>query len=122
MEHAEAEAIYDPGREFDTVFASEGIAVVRTPVRAPKATAERFVRSARTVCLDWLLILHRRHLEQVLRIFVHHYNSHWPYRLLDLAPPNPMLPRLRQVSSAAPARVERRDRLGGLLHEYSLAA
>jgi transposase InsO family protein len=53
---------------FDEVFRSEGIRVVKTPVRAPKANAiaERFVRTVRTECLDWLLILNRRHLEHVL--------------------------------------------------------
>ena len=63
-------------RDFDTVFRSEGIEIVRTPVRAPKANAvaERFIRTARSECLDWLLILNRRHLERVLHVFVDHYN------------------------------------------------
>jgi transposase InsO family protein len=54
---------------FDEVFRSEGIRIVKTPVRAPKANAiaERFVRTVRAECLDWLLILNRRHLEGVLR-------------------------------------------------------
>jgi len=62
-------------RDFDIIFRSEGIEIVRTPVRAPKANAiaERFVRTARAECLDWLLILNRRNLERVLRIFVDHY-------------------------------------------------
>jgi hypothetical protein len=54
---------------------------VKTPVRAPKANAERFVRSVRAECLDWLLILNRRQLERVLRIYVDHYG--WKSRLLD---------------------------------------
>jgi putative transposase len=60
---------------FDAVFRSEGFEIVRTPVRAPKANAiaERFVRTARSECLDWLLILNRKHLERVLRVFVDHY-------------------------------------------------
>jgi putative transposase len=47
-------------------------------VRAPKANAiaERFVRTVRAECLDWLLIANRRHLERVLRVFVDHYNTH----------------------------------------------
>jgi len=55
---------------FDEVFRSEQIRIVKTPVRAPKANAiaERFVRTVRAECLDWLLILNRRHLEHVLRV------------------------------------------------------
>jgi putative transposase len=106
----------------DTVFTSEGIKIVRTPVRAPKANAlaERFIRTARTECLDWLLTLNRRHLERVLRVFV--YNSHRPHRALNPTPPNPTLPTPRLPSSATPGQVKRRECLGGLLHEYGLAA
>ena len=109
-------------RDFDTVFRSEGIEIIRTPVRAPKANAiaERFVRTARAECLDWLLIVNRRHLERVLRVFVDHYNSHRPHRSLKLAPPDPPARKLGVAPSTAD--VERRDRLGGLVHEYSLAA
>jgi putative transposase len=110
-------------RDLDTVFRSEGLEIIRTPVRAPKANAvaERFVRTARTECLDWLLIMNRRHLERVLRVFVDHYNSHRPHRALNLAPPDPPARKLRLARPTA-AGVERRDRLGGLVHEYSLAA
>jgi transposase InsO family protein len=110
-------------RDFDTVFAGEGTEIIRTPVRAPKANAiaERFVRTVRSECLDWLLIVNKRHLEHVLRVFVDHYNSHRPHRSLNLAPPDPPARKLR-VARPPAAGVERRDRLGGLLHEYSLAA
>jgi putative transposase len=66
------------------VFQSERVEIVRTPIRAPKANAiaERFVRTARAECLDWLLILNRRHLERVLRVFVDHYSHHRPHRAL----------------------------------------
>jgi transposase InsO family protein len=52
---------------FDQVFRSSAIRIVKTPVRAPQANAiaERFVRTVRAECLDWLLILNRRHLERV---------------------------------------------------------
>jgi putative transposase len=62
-------------RSFDAIFASEGMRVVKTPVRAPKANAfaERFVGTVRRECLDWLLILNRRHLDRVARVFVDHY-------------------------------------------------
>ena len=74
---------------FDEVFRSAGIRVVKTPVRAPQANAiaERFVRTVRAECLDWLLILNRRHLERVLRVFVDHYNTHRPHRALKLQSP-----------------------------------
>ena len=109
-------------RDFDAVFASEGIQIIKTPVRAPKANAiaERFVRTVRAECLDWLLIMNRRHLERVLRVFVDHYNTHRPHRSLDsslpIRPPGSCVP--------APANGARRarDRLGGLIHEYHPAA
>jgi putative transposase len=104
---------------FDNVFSANGIRVVRTPVRAPKANAyaERWIRTVRTECLDWLLIRNRAHLQRVLAIYVEHYNSARPHRSLDLQVPSP--------APEPPARVghiERIDRLGGLIHEYRHAA
>lgn len=62
-----------------------------TKVRAPKANAfaERFVRTVRAECLDLLLILNRRHLENVLRVYVDHYNTQRPHRALELRSPQP---------------------------------
>jgi putative transposase len=104
---------------FDEVFRSEGIRIVKTPVRAPKANAvaERFVRTVRAECLDWLLILNRRHLERVLRVDVHHDNRERPRRALELRPPEP-----RAHARSAAGEIHRRDRLGGLIHEYYKAA
>jgi transposase InsO family protein len=105
---------------FDEVFRSEGIRIVKTPLRSPKANAiaERFVRTIRTECLDWLLILNRRHLEHVLRVYVDHYNTERPHRALELRPPDPG----ERPPSPATGEVERRDPLGGLIHEYYRAA
>jgi len=63
---------------FDKVFGSEGAEVLVTPVRAPRANAyvERWVRTVRAECLDWMLIVGRRHLEQVLGVYVEHYLRH----------------------------------------------
>jgi putative transposase len=94
---------------------------VKTPVRAPKANAiaERFVRTIRSECLDWLLILNRRHLEHVLRVYVSHYNRERPHRSLNLTAPLADGPPGQRGS---PVDVQRRDRLGGLIHEYHHAA
>jgi transposase InsO family protein len=86
---------------FDEVFRSSGIRVVKTPVQAPQANAiaERFVRAVRVECLDWLLILNRRHLEGVLRVYVEHYNTQRPHRALRLQPPQPREPPPRRPST-----------------------
>jgi transposase InsO family protein len=104
-------------RDFDAVFRSEGVEIIRTPICSPKANAiaERFVRTVRAECLDWLLILNRRHLERVLRVYVDHYNRERPHRALDLQPPVPERLTLRLASSARPGALVRRDRLGGLI-------
>jgi transposase InsO family protein len=101
---------------FDEVFRSEGIRIVKTPIRAPKANAiaERFVRTVRAECLDWLLILNRRHLERVLRIYVDHYNCQRPHRALKLQPPQPQTPEPQPPVG----EICRRELLGGLIREY----
>jgi putative transposase len=110
-------------RAFDEVFRAEGTEVLLTPVQAPNANAhaERWVRTVRSECLDWLLIVGRGHLDRVLRVYVAHYNRHRPHRALELEPPDPSAlpgpsPRL------GPSQVHRHDLLGGLLHEYQRAA
>ena len=110
-------------RSFDDVFRSEGGQVLMTPVRAPKANAyaERWVRTVRAECLDWLLVLGRAHLEQILRVYAEHYNAHRPHRALRLEPPLQQAG-LTAVGEDQPARVQRRDLLGGLIHEYRRAA
>jgi transposase InsO family protein len=104
---------------FDDIFRSEGIKVIRTPVQAPNANAhaERWVRTLRADCLDRILILGRRHLEHVLRIYRQHYNEHRPHRALRLLPPSGRDP----TPLSAAAHLHRRDLLGGLIHEYEAA-
>ena len=110
-------------RSFDDVFRSEGAEVLLTPVQAPNANAyaERWVRTVRAECLDWLLIVGRGHLDRVLRVYVEHYNQHRPHRALALEPPDPAAG-LRILAEDRRERVHRRDLLGGLLHEYQRAA
>jgi transposase InsO family protein len=108
---------------FDEVFRTEGIQVIRTPVRAPNANAhaERFVRTLREECLDWLLIVGRRQLERVLCEYVDHYNCERPHRALELRVPQPS-PHVIPLRPGHQTGVSRRDRLGGLIHEYAWAA
>jgi hypothetical protein len=109
-------------RAFDDVFCSDDAKVLITPVQAPNANAyaERWIRTVRAECLDWLLITGRGHLEQVLRVYVEHYNGHRPRRALQLE--SPEAPTGPIVISDNQRRVVRRDRLNGLLHEYRRAA
>jgi putative transposase len=106
---------------FDAIVRSEGVRVIETPFRAPRANAiaERWVRTVRNECLDHLLIVGRRHLEQVLRAFVAHYNAVRPHRSLKLTAPNGTLVEAR---GSPPGAVLRRDLLGGPIHEYAAAA
>jgi transposase InsO family protein len=102
---------------FDEVFRSEGIRVIKTPVRSPRANAfaERWVRTVRSECLDWVLVLGHGHLERVLRRYVSHYNRQRPHRGIDLGVPVAGNP----VASTPPSlNVDRHDVLGGLIHEY----
>ena len=78
------------------------------------AIAERFIGTLRRECLDYLLITGARHLEVVLREYLQHFNTHRPHRSLDQRPPAGGIP----PGSGAAIRVLRRDRLGGLVHEY----
>jgi transposase InsO family protein len=107
---------------FDALFRSEGVRVIRTPVRAPNANAhmERWVGSIRRESLDRLLILNRHQLERVVRAYVRHYNAERPHRSLELqAPDAPTRPPRR---GATPTAVRRRDILGGIIHEYEAVA
>jgi putative transposase len=106
---------------FDAVFTAAGMRIIKTPVRAPRANAiaERWIASARRECLDRVLITGERHLRLVLAEYTDHYNAHRPHRVLQQSPPagRPHTPAL-----GAHARVLRRDRLGGLIHEYAQVA
>jgi putative transposase len=104
---------------FDAVFAADGTRVIRTPVRAPNANAvaERWIRTLRQECLDHMLIFSRHQLDHVLRVYVTHYNEHRPHRALELRPPESTSP-ITALDRTPHPNVSRRDRLGGVLHEY----
>jgi hypothetical protein len=105
---------------FDEVFRTQGAQVIPTPIAAPKANAyaERWVRSVRAECLDWTLVLGRRHLLRILRTYVSHYNQQRPHRSLALAVPEAQAQDRRGSMSVRPRAVGCRDVLGGLIHEY----
>ena len=95
--------------------------MIRTPIQAPNANAfaERWVRTVRSDCLDRILILGRRHLERVLRVYSNHYNGHRPHRSLALAAP---AGKPHQTRGSPRAEIRRREVVGGLIHEYYAAA
>ena len=101
---------------FDAVFVGADMRIIRTPIRAPRANAiaERFIGTLRRECLDHLLITGSRHLDVVLREYVQHFNAHRPHRSLDQRPPAGSTPS-RSDTTVGPLR---RDRLGGIIHEY----
>jgi transposase InsO family protein len=102
---------------FDTVFASEGTRTILTPVRTPVANAyaERFVRTIRRECLDWILIRNERHLAHLVREYLEHYNCERPHRGLGLQAPDP-------PPQSGAGLIQRLDRLGGLIHHYERTA
>src|SRR5919198_5007530 len=110
-------------RSFDAVFEADGADIITTPIRAPNANAhaERWVGTARAECLDWTLVLGRRHLERLLREYVAHYNEHRPHRSMGLHPPS-----VQREGSRSPGRnrerISRRPILGGLINEYQRVA
>jgi putative transposase len=103
---------------FEHVLAGQGVRVIRTPLQAPKANAhaERWVGSARRECFDWMIIRGRRHAGRVLEEYVDHYNKERPHRGLQLHPPNGKV-----HGASATGEIICRQRLGGLLREYSRA-
>ena len=106
---------------FGAVFTSSDIEIVRTPERAPQANAiaERFVGTIRRELLDRILIINQRHATAVLRQYELHYNGHRPHRTLGQAAPLRPLP---HHTTTEIHNTRRRDRLGGLLHEYQQVA
>ncbi|MFC6019883.1 integrase core domain-containing protein [Plantactinospora solaniradicis] len=106
---------------FDAVFAGEDIQVLRTPPQAPRANAfaERWIGTLRRELLGRMLIINQRQLQAALTEYVDHYNTHRPHRSLGQAAPLKPLP---TTTPADNIHTLRRDRLGGLIHEYSQAA
>jgi putative transposase len=118
--------IHDRGANFtasfDTVLTAAGIRIVTTPVQAPRANAiaERWISSRRREATDKIPTLGERHLRAVLAEYIDHYDGHRPHRTLQQRPPD-----TKEPATAAPdnlVTIVRRDRLGGLINEYSQVA
>jgi transposase InsO family protein len=107
---------------FDAVFQAADIEVITTAIRAPVVNAiqERWHRSVRAELLDRTLVWNLSHLRRVLAEYESFYNEHRPHRALDQAAPLKPLP--DNVVDLNHFRVARHDRIGGILHEYHMAA
>ena len=109
---------------FDAVFTAEGIRILASPPQAPRANAicERIIGTLRRELFGRLLVVNERHLRRMLTEYLRHYNSARPHRALgqlapaqaDTGPPKPI--------NLADHRIHRRQVLGGLTHEYQIAA
>jgi transposase len=110
---------------FDAILADGGITVVRSGVQIPRMNAiiERWVRTCRRELLDRTLIWNQRHLLHALREYETFYNAHRPHQGIANTRPLAPLPKpITNPDELAQLRIHRRDRLGGLLHEYEHAA
>ncbi|MFF1359657.1 integrase core domain-containing protein [Streptomyces sp. NPDC058297] len=109
---------------FDEILADAGIQVMLTGVRIPRMNAimERWVQTCRHELLDRTLIRNERHLRHALRQFELHYNTHRPHQALQKAAPQRTVPEPLNPAQITRLKVRRRERLGGVLHEYQDAA
>ncbi|MGW5866553.1 integrase core domain-containing protein [Streptomyces sp. NPDC055239] len=109
---------------FDDILSEVGIQVVRTGIRIPRVNAitERLVQTCRPELLDRTLVWNERHLRHALRQFELHYNTHRPHQATDQAAPLRATPEPLTPTQITYLDVRRRDRLGGILHEYQHAA
>ena len=105
---------------FDEVFAGNGMRIIKTPIRSPRANsfAERYVGTLRRECLDHLLIHGEQHLRHILAEYAQHYNDHRPHQSREQRPP------LHEPGQAidVTARIKLRQAVQGLISEYRRAA
>jgi transposase InsO family protein len=108
---------------FDAVFQAEGIRILASPPQAPRANAicERMIGTLRRELFDRLLIVNEDHLRQVLTEYLLHYNTARPHRALGQLAPAQAGTRPPEINLAE-HRIRRRRVLGGLTHEYQIAA
>ena len=108
---------------FDAVFTADGIRILASPPKAPRANAicERVIGTLRRELFDRLLIVNEHHLRRVLTDYLRHYNTARPHRSLGQLAPTQAHTRPPQINLAE-HRIRRKQVLGGLTHEYQIAA
>jgi transposase InsO family protein len=109
---------------FDAVFLADGIRILASPPQAPRANAicEQTTGTLRRELLDRLLIVNEHHLRHVLTDYLRHYNTARPYRGLGQLAPDQAVTQPPAPANLAEHRSRRRQVLGGLTHEYHIAA
>ena len=107
---------------FDAVFQAAGARVIRSAIQAPRMNSimERWIGSCRRELLDRTLVWNQRHLMTILREYEDFYNTHRPHRTLGQA--SPLRPLPDGIANLDHFRVRRRERAGGVIHEYRLVA
>ncbi|HEX3962300.1 MAG TPA: integrase core domain-containing protein [Trebonia sp.] len=107
---------------FDAVFQAAGARVIRSAAQSPRMNSimERWIGSCRRELLDRTLAWNQRHLMTVLREYEVFYSTNRPHRALKQAAPLRPLP--DSVADLDQVRIRRRDRAGGVIHEYRLVA
>jgi transposase InsO family protein len=117
-------------KHLDDSIRALGVQVLRSPFASPKANAicERVIGTIRRECLDWMIPMSEAHLRSILRVWRTHYNGGRPHSALGPGVPDPPRGSARVPKSESRHRlvsgalVRAKSVLGGLHHEYSLAA
>ncbi|MBY8881104.1 integrase core domain-containing protein [Actinacidiphila acidipaludis] len=110
---------------FDTILNDAGVEVVLSGVRMPRMNSimERWVQTCRRGLLDRTLIWNHRHLLHALREFEQFYNEHRPHQgIANARPLHPLPSPITDPGQISRLDIRKRDRLGGILHEYQHAA
>jgi len=108
---------------FDAVFTAAGMRILASPPQAPRANAicEPMIGTLRRELLDRVLIVNEHHLRRVLTEYLRHYNAARPHRALRQLAPAQAHARPPQINLAEHP-IRRKQVLGGLTHEYQIAA
>jgi putative transposase len=102
---------------FRATLAAAGIKCITLPPRSPNlnAFAERWVRSVKEECLSKVILFGERALQRAIAEFIQHYHFERNHQGKE----NVLLfPSSSDTRSKAPARVQCRERHGGLLNYY----